>query len=346
MDLVVEDLKKYGLYQPSFKNNEIQLASRPCSDILFPLVLSLQDNTEINIFIPEENHLSDGEISKELVSLIKEKNIKINFIFGGFRKYEVTEKYDSPENNLHLHLWPTGGIFDAVQSIIPVYPPSELLNRQEDEIKYLFVSLTNKAKLHRCYLIDNLVKNDILRLGTYTWHNSYYDSTYKWKYADPVKLQKQLEDNYSSRQFPKYSHLPKDYFHSFMHLISEGLDDGDYITEKTVIPLLHKKPFIVQSTKGFHSILRKKLKFELYDEIFDYEFDQIDNWIKRTDLIIQNITNLKKQDFKKIKEKLKPKLEYNQNRVFEIIREKIFVPEIVLKSKIMNERYYLLKSNI
>lgn len=346
MDITKQDLLKYGLYQPTISNNETQLESKDCQDILLALLNHLPSDETVNIFIPEENHLADGIFDDRLYKVLSSKNVKLNFVFGGFTKYKLTEKYDFPEHNLFLHLWPTAGIFDSFNSIIKIYPPSKLKFQEVNDFEYLFISLSNKAKTHRCYLLDSLIRDDLLQHGVYTWSNTYANNDYVWRFTDPIKLKNKLNDRFIPTFSTNYEIMPDEYFKAFIHLVSEGMSDGDFITEKTTIPLVHKKPFIVQTTKGFHKILSKKLKFELYDEIFDYEFDQVDDWCKRTDLIIKNLKRLKKENLKNLYQKLLPKLEYNQNRIFEIINKNILVPQIVLDSKTMLDRYPYLTTEI
>ena len=48
--------------------------------------------------------------------------------------------------------------------------------------------------------------------------------------------------------------------------------DTLFITEKTWKPIVFKKPFLVWGGKGIHTKL-KELGFELYEELFDYSFD-------------------------------------------------------------------------
>lgn len=342
MDIEAKDLFRHGYGK--LKNRKT-ISFHDCDVILRSLLKEIPANTEVNIFLPEENHLSSGDISIDVQQHMKIKNIKINFVFGGFVKYSWNEKYDSPENNRFLHLWPTAGIFDTVQEIIKQYPLEQLRSSKNDQFKYPFVSLSWKAKSHRCYLVDQLVRFDILNKGLYTWSNEYFhEGSYEWKYADPVSLIKFLDDKFN--YFHNNVYMPKDYFNSFLHLVSEGIDDGMFITEKTVNPIMHKKPFIVQGINGFHKMLKEELKFELFEEIFDYNFDKEENWVRRTDAVVANVRRIMEEDHTKLYRKLYPKLEYNQNRMIEIINQRIGVPDIVLNSQTMNKRFYTLKKNI
>ncbi len=342
IDLTAKELYRHGYARIKNKKN---YSFWECDPILRSILTQIPPDSVVNIFIPEENHLATGEISEDVCRDMKNRNIKINFLFGGFVKYDWTEKYDSPENNRYLHLWPTAGIFDNVQEILKLYPMSKLKSHYNDKFTFPFVSLSWKAKDHRCYLVDNLVKHDLLNKGLYTWANEYFhQGTYEWKYADPEKIKNFLDDKFN--YFHNNVRMPKDYFNSFLHLVSEGVHDGYFITEKTVNPIMHKKPFIVQGIKGFHKLLKEELKFELFEEIFDYSFDEEEDWTVRTDAVIENLKSIMNEDHTKLYQKLYPKLEYNQNRMIEIINQKIKVPDIVLNSETMKKRFYTLSKNI
>lgn len=342
MDLEASHLYKHGY---SRLKNKKTISFYDCDHILRSLLTDISNNTQVNILLPEENHLSEGDISVDVQQLMKTKNIKINFVFGGFVKYEWNEKYDSPKDNRFLHLWPTAGIFDTVQKIIKHYPLEQLKSAKNDKFIFPYVSLSWKAKSHRCYLVDQLVRFDMLNKGLYTWSNEYFHKgSYEWQYADPVALIKFLDDKFNHRRDSVY--MPRDYFNSFLHLVSEGLVDGYFVTEKTVNPIMHKKPFIVQGVKGFHKLLKEELKFELFEEIFDYNFDEEENWVERTNAVIDNVRRIMQEDHSKLYHKLYPKLEYNQNRMIEIINQNISVPDIVLQSPVMIKRYPILTKKI
>ncbi len=342
MDLTKEDLHKHGLFYSTVENGVKYIRCDDCDPIIRSLINSVENNTVINIFIPTENHLAHGDFSEKTSRIMIKRNIRINFVFGGFYKYDLTEKYDAPQHNRYLHLWPTSTIYDSVHNICKQYKLKDLQSSKSSEFIYPYASFSFKAKSHRCYLVDNLVKNKILDKGLYTWYN--YDSSYsryQWVSADPQSIIKRLDDNfYDTGNFFK---MPSEYKKCFAHLVSEGMDDGMFITEKTVIPIMHKKPFIVQGIKGFHKILFEDLKFEPYDEIFDYEFDKWDDYTKRTDAVIDNIKRIVDADWKDLYKKLESKIEYNQNRMLEIIKDKVMVPTIVQESKKISNKYLSLK---
>lgn len=89
--------------------------------------------------------------------------------------------------------------------------------------------------------------------------------------------------------------VPLEYDHSCIDLVGESFVDGRsiQITEKTVKPLAYKKPFISIAGRGYHRFLQKH-GFELYDELFDYDFDDIVDAPQRLLEIEKNIKKILK----------------------------------------------------
>jgi hypothetical protein len=116
-----------------------------------------------------------------------------------------------------------------------------------------------------------------------------------------------------------------------MQLISESTIDALFITEKTAIPLLTSKPFLVASVPGYHAHL-KKLGFELYTEIFDYSFDdEIDEDIRYQKLLTNliKISSYSEDQLVSAHNQIKEKLLFNQNRAIEIATKNINKPSIL-----------------
>lgn len=116
--------------------------------------------------------------------------------------------------------------------------------------------------------------------------------------------------------------VPIEYFQSCVDIVGESYvgESSIQITEKTVKPLLYKKPFLTISGKGHHKFL-KKHGFELYDELFDYDFDDIEEAPKRISAIeknIKTILDMKTKDLIHEIDKLDDKLEYNKNNFWRL----------------------------
>jgi hypothetical protein len=296
-------------------------------------------NFTIIIPNPEEFEIGSNfekSINSELKRKIKENNINIYFIFGSqdlnFYKQEFF-LYHDPLKNMHVHLWPTYWFNNTIK-----YTQYEQMSLDKIDIEYCYCTLNYVGKYHRCLLIDILSKNDLIRFGAVSWYNFCLDSNYDWKWIRPNKMvlsdsDEYLKDNYNQQFTP-----PAEFFQSFMSIISETTDKTIFITEKTSMALLLKQPFLVQGAAGLHNYL-KSLGFKLYTEVFDYSFDLEPCIEKRTEMIINNVKSILNSDLNQLYNLIKPKLEYNQKRFFEIVSDKSLYPQIVTKDQILKELY-------
>jgi hypothetical protein len=115
--------------------------------------------------------------------------------------------------------------------------------------------------------------------------------------------------------------IPEEYFYSGIEFVGESYTDkGCCLTEKILKPLYYKKPFISMASKGYHTFLKNQ-GFYLYDELFDYSFDNSSFKIRFNSLMNQmkNILNFSPKKLKTKINNIKFKLDHNH----ELIKEKI-----------------------
>ena len=109
--------------------------------------------------------------------------------------------------------------------------------------------------------------------------------------------------------------VPLEYVKSCADLVTESfVGESLSFTEKTWKPIVMKKPFILMSGRHAHKYL-KVMGYELYDEIFDYSFDDKD-FDERYFSIVNQVKELCKLSVNDFSNKiffLKDKIEYNYN---------------------------------
>ena len=94
--------------------------------------------------------------------------------------------------------------------------------------------------------------------------------------------------------------VPEEYLYSPIELVGESYTDkGCCLTEKVLKPLYYKKPFISMASKGYHTFLKNQ-GFYLYDELFDYSFDN-SSFKVRFNSIMDQIKNILNQPTEKLK---------------------------------------------
>jgi hypothetical protein len=183
--------------------------------------------------------------------------------------------------------------------------------------------------LHRCLLIDLLAKHDLMKYGAISLHNAPVPELYQWKYFDykPLVL---------DQQFPTekdFNTLPDQYYESFAQLISEASGDTIMMSEKTAIPLLLGKPFLVASQMHFHKFL-KGLGFELYDEIFDYSFDDEPDEEKRYEMLLDNFKRLCQiplSELPKLQQLIANKIFFNKKHARSLVFDTATCPELAME---------------
>lgn len=197
------------------------------------------------------------------------------------------------------------------------------------KINKLGICLNNIPKLHRRMMMQKLEECQILDDLHYSWVTPRRrSSSYKiWKYE---KQQKLLDEMDKDSDLGKQFRIPNKYFESFIDIVNETSIEIPFITEKTWKPLLLGRPFIVNGCMGYHHLL-KKLGFELYDEIFDYEFD-FKNLEYRIFSIANQVADLKEKDFTQLYKKLLPKIKYNQNVLFEYIENRVGFEDVEIEN--------------
>jgi len=109
---------------------------------------------------------------------------------------------------------------------------------------------------------------------------------------------------------------------SFVNIVSETIATSYYpfVTEKFLYSIVTKGLFLAYAQPGWHQHLRKYYGFKLYNKIFDYTFDSIQNPVKRLVKLIEMISKFAKlsttdwRDMYYILEK--DTIEYNYNHYF------------------------------
>lgn len=272
-------------------------------------------------------------IEKEQVDELYNIGVKnIHIIFSSHNCDFYKEYYEPrgiPVTNLIF--WPTFWFNWAERLCLG--NKNQYQNQTYNQFIYPFITLNNKPHDHRCAMIDMLAKYNLLDKGIVTWNKTpHSNDSYPFKYYD--NSFRGLDDDFVTKLDSFL--ICKEYHQSFLHVIGEATTTVPFITEKTVLPILFKKPFITLADKNFSNNLRN-LGFELFDEIIDYNYDNIDNLEERAEHMVQNIVPLLTENYNHLYDKLYPKLEHNYHRALEIIKDINYIPYII------RERYKTMK---
>jgi hypothetical protein len=184
--------------------------------------------------------------------------------------------------------------------------------------------------------MDIIIKEKLENLGYISFRNLPDDYTWKW-WKDPSILL--LSDQWSAGTNSIQWSMPVEGKSSFISLISETTVSSNFVTEKTVVPILYGNLFLTLAGKGFHQYL-ESLGFELYYELFDYSFDTEENMEDRIYGIIKNVKKFNNISvLNDCYSLVFDKVKRNQNNVIKIFRNKKLVPDIIINNHFANTLY-------
>ena len=216
--------------------------------------------------------------------------------------------------------------------------------------KYPFISMNNKPHLHRCVLMDQLAKYNLIDRGAISWQESGYASEqlapgdlpsrsrgHVFQYWKPVK--KILDQAYADNTNLIHE-LPVEYRSSFMQVVAESTERTFVITEKASTPLFMKKPFLVLASPGYHHSMALTYGFVKYDELFDYSFDSVPDLTTRAAGLVDNVrrvSELSPDEQEYWYNRLLPKLEFNAALARSICVNKNNIPPLMSETR--NSQY-------
>jgi hypothetical protein len=270
-------------------------------------------NQKIIIYAAEEFELilDDCDIDPEL---------DVVWVFGG-ADHSFYKQYPGK-----VVLWQNFYMYDSFLSL------NEKFLRKDSKITKIFISMNHRAHTHRCLLMDTLEKFNMFNKGFVSWRGV-NQSEYQFKYWNPRKIE--FNDGFLDRY--GIHTLPSEFSHALINLVSESNTKTMFVTEKTYNAIFAEKPFIIQGPVGVHRYL-SSLGFELYDEIFDYEFDSVIDNALRTEMIVQNLKNLENANLNKLKKLLNSKAKRNKRRALDIIKNKEYIPLEVYDSDLYSQK--------
>jgi hypothetical protein len=107
----------------------------------------------------------------------------------------------------------------------------------------------------------------------------------------------------------------------FVHIVAETMATSyyPYVTEKFVYSIVTRGLFVAYGQPGWHHYLERYLGFKKYNNIFDYQFDQIQNPVERLVELMSMIAKfsvLSSDDWRDLYEMESDTIEYNYDHYF------------------------------
>lgn len=202
-------------------------------------------------------------------------------------------------------------------------------------IKKLFTSLNSKARYNRCMFIDYMSQFDMIDNNYVSWNMTLLEDeannlTYNFKYWLPERLllETTWQDTILTNPSQSVQNTPPMQFSdSLFSFISETVTDEIMVTEKTWMAIYHQRPFLTFATSGYYRFLQT-LGIELYDEVFDYSFDSIQDWEQRCIAVMEQMKKLENEDLQHLYTILRPKILRNYTQMLDIVKHGIGKPNL------------------
>lgn len=273
----------------------------------------------------------ETDITLDLINFTKEKNIELHILTATHSKHQLLPKHD----HLYIHHWPTFWLTLTFTRLL--YHSNYDYNKnlgldvldkevgKNNPVLYPYITMNKRPKIHRALMMDMLACENIIDSGKVIWREWTPETHYTFRYWEQkIQLLDQTD------MFVNQEIFPHEYANSFMQLVTESDETITTLSEKTVMPLMFNKPFLVAANPGFHNFL-KDCGFLLYDELFNYDFDNEANIHARYHLIAKNIkkyVSMTTEELQKCYSNVFEKCAYNKKVAMKIATSTSLIPKI------------------
>ncbi len=287
---------------------------------------------KIIYFVPEECRLFFLDYLEEVYKILEENDCTLEIWLGNFEEKQgiLTIGIRLPNDRISVVNWNT---FLMYRSLYHYFHKHTKVDCKRLDIDKPFVCLNNRLNSYRCKMMEALAKNNLIDKGYVSWLKLFDDKIFDDIFENFDNKPMYIDTESTAKTMSKISQkiVEEQYFKGFVNVISEGEILIKDISEKTFYAILHKKPFLILGAPKIHKKLQD-LGFLLYDNIFDYAFDEEMDLDIRIDGIIQNIKLIENKDYNQLYKQLLPKLNYNYNKYIEILKDKkSSIPKIFLE---------------
>lgn len=276
------------------------------------------------------------EIIKDLLNKIKLSKVKVYHCEVIPKEYKKYFPFKMNYIDLYLSYW--------------VITRFNRINLEHDlKFNYKVSCLNNRKDYHRHYIAAMLhdekdvlithnegfddIATDLINcngLSINGFNNNFKDILFKkikllqgkgYYYIDNdgVIKNKKHNDEIMPRDLQHSNILYKVIMNSFVNIVTETRYDTpfQYISEKTLKPIISKRPFILLSSPGTLALL-KSFGFKTFDQWWDESYDQEKDHYKRFKIVYeltQDILSKDKETLEKYLEEMQEILDYNYNHV-------------------------------
>jgi Txe/YoeB family toxin of Txe-Axe toxin-antitoxin module len=247
-------------------------------------------------------------------------NVRVECLIGNNISTNFGYKHDLIEFTDNLTTWETWFAFQVVNHAIQHRLDPYEINPNPSKH---FVSMNGRGHPHRLMFLDYMNKEKLFDYGYVSFHNfenKPYDSyTFKWWSPEILKFDEEHEPGPDG--MIDILRPPQQFKDSVFSVICESTTEVQFITEKTYIPIYHRRPFVIYGHPLANAYM-KSLGFEIFDDLIDYSFDEIDDDELRCDMFMQQIKKLTSYDTKYLRDAVQSKVHHNWLNMLSIVENK------------------------
>lgn len=292
--------------------------------------IKIKNLKHINFFYMHEYELN---LSEKVVDYINKNSVTVTVILCIKDKkwlYNNVSKSGIDKNLItKVIAWPTFWFLKTAHELEQNNLFFNNIKKHKFNFKNPFLTFNGRTRPHRTAWIDELAKNNYIKKGIVSYQQiPQNEKQENWKYHTGEII---LSGDGFENHFSSY-HFNQTFLESFLHIPTETTVDTFLLSEKTANPILCGLPTLTLGSRHYHKNL-EDMGFKLYDEIFDYSFDDEADVEQRIQKLMINVTEVinQKDNLNKLYEKIKDKLDYNRNLALDIIKTDEHVPVLVKK---------------
>ena len=291
----------------------------PTENYIWP---SSPSHPSINMMISDINfHIfANSEISKQKRTYLNEWGVyDWYFFFHGFAALDWYRNYKYLDSSYKI---PTK-LFICLNHLLTnnrsyrLYLLSQLKQTGLESLGHISAPLLDPT------LIDKELLNRNSRLSVDAKKHIYKNLL---KQAAPTVLD-EVNYNGASADLSPYG------YDALWHVVTETVyyDESLHLTEKIFKPIVSKRPFILVGAPGNLAYL-KRYGFETFDRWIDESYDNETDPTKRTEMIVNELDKLSKQDVSKQHREMQEVLDYNYDHFYGKFKE-VIVDELLWNFK-------------
>jgi hypothetical protein len=293
----------------------------------FEDVVNLVKNKKIHkivLLMPSEYYFQPYFACKQsfdiLLGFCKFYNVKLECLIGNNTSTEFGYVHDLLDFQDNFVSWETWFAHQVISHAVNNNLNPYVVNANP---KKHFVSMNGRAHRHRQMFLDYMCKEQLFDYGYVSFHNfenkPYDDYDFQWWSPEPLKFD--AEHTVRPDGLIDIIRPPQQFKDSVFSVICESTTKVQFITEKTYVPIYHRRPFVIYGHPLANAYM-KSLGFEIFDEIIDYSFDEIRDDELRCDMYMQQVKNLTTYDTKYLRDAVQDKVHHNWMHMLSIVENK------------------------